>query len=169
MLGKIEGRRRRGWQRMRWLNGITDSTGVWASSGGWWRTGKPGVLQSWGCKELDTIEWLNNNWELRSHMLPGTAGVEGVGEEPKQKRIGSELLEVHYRDPHNLNRGCLIVMGLKNKNVAPVSVRTRRDSSPMWRNVSPSQLQERNGKNLYSSFRSCYWESRGCWKGWLES
>ena len=25
MLGKIEGRRRRGWQRMRWLGGITDS------------------------------------------------------------------------------------------------------------------------------------------------
>ena len=25
MLGKIEGRRRRGWQRMRWLNNITDS------------------------------------------------------------------------------------------------------------------------------------------------
>jgi len=25
MLGKIEGRRRRGWQTMRWLDGITDS------------------------------------------------------------------------------------------------------------------------------------------------
>ena len=25
MLGRIEGRRRRGWQRMRWLDGITDS------------------------------------------------------------------------------------------------------------------------------------------------
>ena len=25
MLGKIEGRRGRGWQRMRWLDGITDS------------------------------------------------------------------------------------------------------------------------------------------------
>ena len=25
MLGKIEGERRRGWQRMRWLGGITDS------------------------------------------------------------------------------------------------------------------------------------------------
>ena len=25
MLGRIEGRRRRGWQRMRWLSGITDS------------------------------------------------------------------------------------------------------------------------------------------------
>ena len=26
MLGKIESRRRRGWQRMRWLDGIADST-----------------------------------------------------------------------------------------------------------------------------------------------
>ena len=25
MLGKIEGRRRRGWQRVRWLDGVTDS------------------------------------------------------------------------------------------------------------------------------------------------
>ena len=25
MMGKIEGRKRRGWQRMRWLDGITDS------------------------------------------------------------------------------------------------------------------------------------------------
>ena len=28
MLGKIEGRRRRGWQRMRWLDGITDSKDI---------------------------------------------------------------------------------------------------------------------------------------------
>ena len=28
MLGKIEGRRRRGWQKMRWLDGITDSVGM---------------------------------------------------------------------------------------------------------------------------------------------
>ena len=28
MLGKIVGRRRRGWQRMRWLDGITDSMGM---------------------------------------------------------------------------------------------------------------------------------------------
>ena len=28
MLGKIEGRRRRGWQRMRWLDGIIDSMGM---------------------------------------------------------------------------------------------------------------------------------------------
>ena len=28
ILGKIEGRRRRGWQRMRWLDGITDSRDI---------------------------------------------------------------------------------------------------------------------------------------------
>ena len=45
MLGKIEGRRR-GWQRMRWLDGTTQWTWVWASSRSLWWTGKPGLLQS---------------------------------------------------------------------------------------------------------------------------
>ena len=36
MLGKIEGRRRRGRQRMRWLDGITDSVDMgWVDSGSW--------------------------------------------------------------------------------------------------------------------------------------
>ena len=49
MLGKIEGGRRSGWQRMRWVDGITDSmTWVRANSGSWWWTGRPGVLQSMG-------------------------------------------------------------------------------------------------------------------------
>ena len=44
MLGKIEGRRRRGWQRMRWLDCITQWTWVWVDSGSWWWTGRPGML-----------------------------------------------------------------------------------------------------------------------------
>ena len=47
MLGRIEGRRRRGWQRMRWLDGITDLMDMsLSSSRSWWWTGKPSVLQS---------------------------------------------------------------------------------------------------------------------------
>ena len=45
MLGKIEGRRRRGRQRMRWFDGITDSMDVvWVDSGSWWWTGRPDML-----------------------------------------------------------------------------------------------------------------------------
>ena len=53
MLGMIEGGRRRGWQRMRWLDGITDSTDwVWISSRSWWWTGRPGVLQFMGSQTV---------------------------------------------------------------------------------------------------------------------
>ena len=51
MLGKIEGRRRRRQQRMRWLDGITMSLSKLQEMV---KDRKPGVLHPWGCKELDT-------------------------------------------------------------------------------------------------------------------
>ena len=60
MLGKIEGRKRRGWQRMRWLDGITDSMDM--SLGGLRKLVTEGGLAccgSWGHKQSDTVEWLN--------------------------------------------------------------------------------------------------------------
>jgi len=44
-----------------WMASPTQWTWVWASSGRWWRTGRPGVLQSMGSQESDMTEWLNNN------------------------------------------------------------------------------------------------------------
>ena len=48
MLRKSEGGRRRGQQRMKCLDGMTQWTWVWVNSGSWWWTGRPGVLQSMG-------------------------------------------------------------------------------------------------------------------------
>ena len=61
MMGKIERGRRRGRQRMRWLDGITDSMDMILSK--LWETVKDRevcVLRSMGCKESDMTELLNN-------------------------------------------------------------------------------------------------------------
>ena len=63
MLGRIEGRGRRGRQRMRWLMASpTQWTWVWACSGSWCWTGKPGMLQSMG-SQRDRYDWVTElNW-----------------------------------------------------------------------------------------------------------
>ena len=54
MMGGIGGRRRRGRQRTRWLDGITDSMDMSLGVG----DGQGGLAccDSWGCKESDTTE-----------------------------------------------------------------------------------------------------------------
>ena len=75
MLGKIEGGRRRGQQRMRWLDGITNSMDMSLSKLREWRwTGKPGVLQSMGTQRVDTIERLNWTVAMLSQCLEATCG-----------------------------------------------------------------------------------------------
>ena len=76
MLGGTEGRRRRGRQRMRWLDGITNSLDVeseWTPGVG---DGQGGLAccDSWGRKELDTTEqlnWTESSQLFRSNWSPG--------------------------------------------------------------------------------------------------
>ena len=65
MLGKIESRRRRGWQRMRcWMVSPTRWTWVWARPGSWWWTAKPGVLQSMGLQRVGQNWATELNWTV---------------------------------------------------------------------------------------------------------
>ena len=64
MLGKIEGGRRRRWQMgwNGWMASPTRWTWVCASSGNWWWTGMPGVLQSMGSQRVGH-DWMTElNW-----------------------------------------------------------------------------------------------------------
>ena len=84
MLGKIKGGRRRGWQKMRWLDGITTQwTWVSINSRSWWWTGRPSVLQSMGSQRIrhdwvTGLNWYyNTTWSLVGWIHGyGTAGTE---------------------------------------------------------------------------------------------
>ena len=66
MLGKIEGRRRRGRQRMRWLDGITDTMDMGLGGlGSWWWTGRPGMLWIMGSQRV-RHDWVT---ELQVELL----------------------------------------------------------------------------------------------------
>ena len=72
MLGKIEGRRSRGQQRMRWLDGIIDLMNMgWVDSRSWWWKVGPGMLRFMGLQRVRHNWATEVNWtELYCTFLP---------------------------------------------------------------------------------------------------
>ena len=95
---------------------------------------------------------------------------------PKQNAVGSEAdtswgsLEIPTIWPALVlrGRGCFMVVELSIERMAPASIRTGRDSSPIWRNVSLNWLRGRIRKSPCSSSELCHWELGEHWKGSLE-
>ena len=70
MLGKIEGRRRKGWQRTRRLDGISNSMDKYEQAPGDGEGQRNlACCSPWGHKESDMTEWLNSNKLNKYHVI----------------------------------------------------------------------------------------------------
>ena len=92
MLEGTGGRRRRGWQRMRWLDGITDSRGMSLSKlrelvmvREAWRAAIHGVAKSWTWQS----DWTELNWTflkvpVASQVAQNSGLIPGLGRLPRE-------------------------------------------------------------------------------------
>ena len=108
MLGKIEGRRRRGWQRTRWLDGITDSRDwVWVSSRSWWmdREAWCAAVCGIGKSQTQLSNWTELNWTDWIVWKPGNIVLvrgQCIKNPQPQKRSSQRAYKSNWASPVGL-------------------------------------------------------------------
>ena len=94
MLAKIEGRRRRGRQRMRWLHSITDLMDMsLVNPRSWWWAGRPGVLQSMGSQRVRHYWVTELNW---TEPIPSPGELPDPEIEPEFLHCRQFLYQLSY-------------------------------------------------------------------------
>ena len=105
MLGKIEGRRRGGRQRMKRLNGLTDAMDMNLGKLREMVRGHRGLpcCSPWGHRQLDMTEWLNN--KLLPSCLHGTSQW-WIWKQSLQHMKVQESLRIFFKNPETLSNNC---------------------------------------------------------------
>ena len=118
MLGKIEGRRRRGLDV--WMASLTQWTWVWANSGIWWWTGSLACRSSWGSQSRT---WLRN-WTEQSNKSKRWVNLQHVKHEETPPRY-------------------ILIRG-QRKNLTSSTPQSKKDSSNTGNVTSKGQRSDRS-------------------------
>ena len=120
----------RGWDG--WMASLPQWTGVWANNRRWWRTGKPGMLQSLGLQRVLLRDWTTTTIKGGAAMKPPEARLK----EPERLikiRRPPETLHMTYQQPHSWSN--VIKLSIKSSQIGTYSFSRQKHSvsSFVWK------------------------------------
>ena len=136
MLRKTEGRRGRGWQRRRdgWIATPMQWIWVWANSGKWWRTVKPGVLQ------VMKLQRVGHDWAIEQQQQMFTAALFTIAKICKQPMSTDQWMDKEVVHIHNG-----ISLSHKNRNPAVCN-----NKNGTWGYYAKWNVRQRNTNTVWT-------------------